>query len=86
MRVLLFVLDVNMRRKCEAAKVIAMLVWGRGGVFEVSAGYAYVGGTHGSGIVSCAADVLGMSVVRGMKGVVVVCMKCVCVWLGRCMS
>ena len=31
----------------------------------VSAGH--VGGTHGSGIVSSAADVLGMSVVRGMS-------------------
>ena len=31
----------------------------------VSAGY--VGGTRGSGIVSRAADVLGMSVVRGMR-------------------
>ena len=33
----------------------------------VSAGH--VGGTRGSGIVSSAADVLWMSVVRGMRGV-----------------
>ena len=46
----------------------------------VSAGHKYVGGTCGSGIVSSAADVLGMSVVRTMRGVVE-CVKCVCVWL-----
>ena len=39
----------------------------------------HVGGTHGSGIVSSAADVLWMSVVRGMRAVDGVC---VCVWLG----
>ena len=36
-------------------------------VIVVSAGH--VGDTHGSGIVSGAADVLGMSVVRGTRGV-----------------
>ena len=36
-------------------------------------------GTHGSGIGSSAADVLEMSVVRGMRAVGGVC---VCVWLG----
>ena len=41
----------------------------------VSAGH--VGGTCGLGIVSSAADVLWMSVVRGMRGV-----GGVCVWLG----
>ena len=40
----------------------------------VSAGH--VGGTRGSGTVSIAADVLWMSVVRGMRGV-----GGVCVWL-----
>ena len=35
----------------------------------VSAGYEYVGGTRGSCIVSSEADVLGMRVVRGMRGV-----------------
>ena len=39
----------------------------------VRAGHEYVGGTHGSGIVSSAADVLGMSAVRGMRGVGGVC-------------
>ena len=34
-----------------------------GGAVVASAGY--VGGTHGSGIVSSTANVLGMSVVRG---------------------
>ena len=43
----------------------------------VSAGH--VGGTRGSGIVSSAADVLWMSVVRG---VLVEYVRCVCVWLG----
>ena len=38
----------------------------------VSAGH--VGGTRGSSIVSSAADVLWMSVVRGMRGVCEMCM------------
>ena len=42
-----------------------------GGV--VSAGHEYVDATHGSGIVSGTAEVLGMSVVRGMRGVGGVC-------------
>ena len=42
----------------------------------VSAGH--VGGTHGSGIVSIAADVLWMSVVCGMRGVGGVCEMCMC--------
>ena len=40
----------------------------------VSAGY--VGGTHGLGIVSSTSDVLGMSMVRGMRGVGGVCGMC----------
>ena len=46
----------------------------------VSAGY--VGSTRGSYIVSNAADVLGMSVVRGMRYVGGVCEMCMC--LARC--
>ena len=42
----------------------------------VSAGH--VGGTRSSGIVSNAADVLWMSVVRGMRGVGKVCEMCMC--------
>ena len=42
----------------------------------VSAGH--VGGTRGSYIVSSAADVLGMSVVREMRGVGRVCKMCIC--------
>ena len=42
-----------------------------GGVVVVSAGH--VGGTRGLDIVSSAADVLWMSVVRGMRGVDGVC-------------
>ena len=40
----------------------------------VSAGHA--GGTCGAGIVSSAADVLSMIVVRGMRGVGGVCEMC----------
>ena len=46
----------------------------------VSAGN--VGGTRGSGIVSSAADVLCMSVVRGMRGVGGVCEMCMCLARG----
>ena len=38
-----------------------------GGVVGMSAEHEYVSATRGSGIVSNAADVLGMSVVQGMK-------------------
>ena len=44
----------------------------------VSAGHECVGGTHGSGNVYRAADVLGMSVVRGMREVGGVCEMCMC--------
>ena len=46
----------------------------------VSAGH--VGGTRGSGIVFSAADVLWMSVVRGMRGVDEVCEMCMCLSRG----
>ena len=46
----------------------------------VSAGH--VGGTRGSGIVSSAADVLWMSVVRGMEGGGGVCEMCMCLSRG----
>ena len=42
----------------------------------------HVGGTHGSGVVSSAADVLWMSVVRGMRGVGGVCEMCMCLARG----
>ena len=71
--ILLFVLHVCILREYEGAKFMAMLV----GVVVVSAGH--INGTHGSRIVSSAADVLGMSVVRGMRGV---CEMCMC--LARC--
>ena len=48
----------------------------------VSAGHEHVGGTRGSGIVSRAADVLWMSVVRGMRGVGGMCELCMCLDLG----
>ena len=48
----------------------------------VSLGHDYVGGTRGSGILSSAADVLGMSVVRGMRGVGGVCEICLCLARG----
>ena len=46
----------------------------------VSAGH--VGGTRGSGIVSSAADVVWMSVVRGKRGVGKVCEMCMCLARG----
>ena len=46
----------------------------------VNAGH--VGGTRGSGIVSSAADVLWMSVVRRMSGVCRVCEMCMCLARG----
>ena len=46
-----------------------------------TAGAGHVGGTSGSGIVSSAADVLWMSVVRGMRGVGAVCEMCMCLAL-----
>ena len=67
MCVLLFELDVSMLRESE-------------GDGKVSAGHEYVGGTRGSGIVSSATDVLGMSVVCGMRGVGGKCEMC----LARC--
>ena len=42
-----------------------------------------MGGTRGSGIVSSAADVLGMSMVRGMRGDGGMCEMCIarsCEW------
>ena len=46
------------------------------GVVVVTAGH--VGGTRGPGIVSCAADVLGMRVVREIRGIGGVCKMCTC--------
>ena len=46
----------------------------------VSAGH--VCGTHGSGIVSIAVDVLWISVVRGMRGVGGICEICRCLARG----
>ena len=47
-----------------------------GDVGGVHAGHEYVGGTCGSCIVSGAADMLGMSVVRGMRGLGGLCELC----------
>ena len=48
----------------------------------MSYGHEYVGGTHGSGIVSSAADLLGISVLRGIRGVGVVCEMYMCLAVG----
>ena len=40
-----------------------------GGVVAVRAGWESMGGTRGSGFVSTAADMLELSVVRGVRGV-----------------
>ena len=45
----------------------------------------HVGGTRGSGIMSNVADVLWMSVVRGMSGVSGVCERCMCLTRGEWM-
>ena len=76
MRVLFFVLHVCLLSECEGARETAMLMWGwmRCDCGECRA----CGGTRGYGIVSSAADVLWMSVVRGMRGVDGVCEKCMC--------
>ena len=42
----------------------------------------YLGGTRGSGIVSSATDVLGMSVVCGMRGVGGLSEMCMCLTRG----
>ena len=74
-------MHVCMLRKCKVAMVTEMLVWGiGGGVVVVSAGH--VGGTHDSGIVSSATNMLGMSMVCGMRGVAGVCEMCICLALG----
>ena len=52
------------------------------GVFAVSAGLEYMEGTRGEGIVPCAADVLCMSAVGGIKGVGGVCGMCMCLARG----
>ena len=40
--------------------------------------HEYVGGTRGSGFVSNAADMLRMSMMRGMRGAAGVCKMCMC--------
>ena len=57
-----------MLRECEGARLTAMLVWGW---MRCSCGECTW--FNLSGIVSSAADVLWMSVVRGMRGVGGVC-------------
>ena len=80
MRVLLFVLDVSRQRECEDDGNAS--VRDDEGVVAVSAGHEYVGGARGSGIVSIAADVLGLHVVRGMRGVSGVCGMGMCLARG----
>ena len=53
-----------------------------GGLVAVSAWHAHVSRTRGSVSVSSPADVLGMSVVRGMRGVGGVCEMCMCLARG----
>ena len=48
----------------------------------VGASAGHMGGIRGSGIVSSAADVLGMSVVREMKRLGGVCEMCMCLAQG----
>ena len=60
-----------------------MLVWETGVcVVAVSAGHEYMGDTRGSDIVSSATEVIGISVVRGIRGVDGVCEMCMCLARG----
>ena len=77
--VLLFLLHVCMLIKYEGVRVTAMLVWG---VEEVVVSIGHVDGTRVSGIMSREADVLVISVVRGMRGVGEVCDMCMCLARG----
>ena len=52
------------------------------GLFPLSGGHECVGGTRGLGIIFSAADVLGMSVVRWMRGFGGVCEICMCLVRG----
>ena len=54
---------------------------GDGGGVVVVRGW-HVGDTRGSGIVCSIVDVLGMSVVRGMRGVSGLCEMCMCLAQG----
>ena len=73
-------LHVCMLRECDGDGNVDV---GDGGcVVVVSA--ENVGGTRGSEIVSTAADVLGMSVMRGMRGVGGMCEMCMCLVRGGC--
>ena len=74
MRVLLFLYCKCVCLECEGDGNAG--VGDGGGVVVVSAGH--VGATRGSGILSSAADVIGISVVRGMRGVGGVCEMCMC--------
>ena len=76
MRVLLFVLHACMLKECKDNRNAGV---GDGGVV-VNA--EHVGGTCDSGIVSSADDVLGMSVVHGMRGASGVCEMCMCLARG----
>ena len=66
-----------MLRECQSARVTD-----EEGMVVLSAEQEYVGGTRGSGIVSIAADMLGMSVGRGIRGVDGVCGMCMCLARG----
>ena len=70
MRVL-FVLDMSMLREYEGDD--------NAGVVAV---HEYVAGTRGSDILCSVDDVLGMSVVRGMRGIGGVCEMCMCLARG----
>ena len=73
-------LDVSMLGECMSNGNAG--VGDRGGLFTVCAGYEYVVGTRDSCIVSGAADILGMSVVHGMRGAGGACELCMCLARG----
>ena len=69
---------MSMLRECEGDSNVGV----EDGGGAVTAVHEHVAGTRGSGIVFSAAHVLEMSLVRGMREVVVVCEMCMCLALG----
>ena len=81
MRVLLIVWEVSIPRKCESDGNVG--VSDGGCVVAVSAVHESMGGTHGSGMVSTANDVLEM---RGVGGVCDMCMGLARGWVEESVS
>ena len=81
-----YVCEVVLIPYVDAAVAVTVMRDGNAGVVDgggvVVASAGHVGGTRGSVIVSCADDVLGVRVVRGMRGVSGLCEMCMCLARG----